>query len=255
MPSYGPYSVAYARRTGRPVKFAGIKRGYAAKKRYQKRTYKAGPQKLQLVKAVGIDQLIPHRKWCNFNYEFTQVLTKANNVTCNFIHCRLNSIYDVEYENGGKNQPCNGYAKAAALYNSYKVYRAKVLVQFENNCAVPVPVAVYPLNDITSTTSSMRVTDLATRFGGKSTMLGYLGKPNQSLYMNLDVKKQYGISKLTFSDSLFGAAMGATPSNKLYLVIALGEIGDGATVQTSVVLRVRIAMQCVLMDPIEATDQ
>lgn len=95
--------------------------------------------------------------------------------TLNQYILRMNSIYDPDYT--GVGHSCMGYNQMSALYNNYRVYRFKLLVQFMT------------ANDYSSTNSPLWIACLPTR---------------NVTFTNIDTVQEEPLSKAKFYDATRG---------------------------------------------------
>jgi len=218
----------------------------------RKRLRKALPKRNPNSLSVGL-ALLPRRKWVDCVYETNFVGTKANGATCGFGLIRCNSIYDPEYTNLGKNKPVQGFATIQSLYNKYKVYGMKAYIEVVNGSSKACILGFTTQNDLTSTGTTDKVTDIGTRKGGKTIMLGYMTE-NRKIQYNVDIKKIEGLKESQFIDDDYASIPNGNPTRQVYLCYSIGQIGELTTEALSIYYKIRLVYKVLLFDPIEVTD-
>jgi len=156
---------------------------------------------------------------------------------------RLNSLYDPEYDNNGRNQQPRGYDRMASAYSYYLVKKARVeivinaapgstpaqLVQY--NCAA------YP--GVSGTSAPPGVNYLAEQPSGKQGMIGLVNGVSKKIVTTVNIKDLAGLTGNAFNSGL-GALAGLNPGNPMWYTFALQAIGGGVTATARATILVKI---------------
>lgn len=157
---------------------------------------------------------------------------------------RLNSLYDPEYNNNGKNQQPRGYDRMASAYGYYLVRRAKV--ETEIICSQPTSGLVgsgiqwncAPYPGTVGSSAPPGVQYLSEQPGGKKGLMGIVNGKSEKSTTYIDIKKLAGQQGTAFNSSL-GALSGGNPGNPQWFTFAAQAIGViDATVTASVIVRI-----------------
>jgi len=184
------------------------------------------------------------------DYITTFLLTKTNaviNASCRF---RLNSIYDPDLTNLGKNVKYSGYTQAAALYTYYKVISNHFTVELQNGTSTCFPVVIAFQDDASSTVATDLVTDIASRYRGQIRLCPPTSDRKLVFDSTMDIRSFWGIPEFAFDDN-YSALMSDNPARSVALVIALGEVSDVASTQLTASVLVHLRAEVDVYAPIE----
>jgi hypothetical protein len=148
------------------------------------------------------------------NYQITLLTTVGDQQ-----RMRLNSVFDPN-DTGGGHQPY-GFDQLAALYNRYRVWKAKWRVTFSPSSA-SYPALVIPTNGaITAITTAATWQAAAEKPYAKSWIQGASGK-SQRLSGSIYINKLTGISSQEYrADDRTGALTSADPGEIVYLYLGI----------------------------------
>lgn len=151
---------------------------------------------------------------------------------------RMDSIYDPDVLNAGRNTEVDWYSKLATLYSRYKVYGFDAIVKFQNKSDITTIVFVGSCDSTQWTAAygvSMYTSSLVARPEVKYMILGPKGSSNDHCTLTFKQlpREVLGLSKTTWAgDSSYGAAFGANPSNDIgrqpYFIFGIGHCVDGS---------------------------
>ncbi len=137
---------------------------------------------------------------------------------------RLNSIYDPDYS--GVGSTVMGYTQANALYQRYRVLAARVHVQWDNMSSDPV--VAYAVASPNTTISSNIGTIQAQRLSWSSPVAGK-GGPPKTHTLSMPIYKVFGVPQMQVrTEHDFAAALGANPSNSVYLHVGIYQNGSSS---------------------------
>lgn len=181
--------------------------------------------------STGLKSLLGLAKFLQMVYKvgWKDTLTTAQVSNSRFF--RMNSVYDPDYLSilpPTKNKLCEGMTELTTLFNRYQVYYCKCIVTAQNMADYPMRVVLSPTNDSTVFASSLLPSDVASRSGAKSRIIGPAGSSNDKVVMTYyyNPRKAIGITKNTFGQDIFSAPMNASPAVVSALAITWGSIAD-----------------------------
>lgn len=157
---------------------------------------------------------------------------------------RLNSLYDPEYNNNGKNEQPRGYDRMASAYGYYLVRKAKVEVEViaapatsgASVQAIKFNCAAYPGTQGNSAPPAIQY--LSEQPGAGKGLLGLVNGKSAKWTQYIDIKKLAGQTGTAFNSGL-GALSNGNPGNPQWYTVALAGIG-GVSTTALCTLQVRI---------------
>lgn len=210
---------------------------------------------------TGLTSLVGRSRYLRLLYKAgwkDTVLTTAHNLTRFF---RMNSIYDPDWVSAippSKNKSVEGLSELALLFQRYQVYGCKAYVSIQNMGNDPLRVVLSTTNDAVIWPASILASDIASRAGAKSKLLGPAGSSNDkvSLSYYVDPRKVIGVTKATYGQDGFSAAIGDSPYINSCLAITVGPQIDSFLVDPcNIVYDVKFIYGARLYDIIEDMDQ
>lgn len=199
--------------------------------------------------------------------KYKSVLTLQTNGTTEYTYAtayRMDSIFDPDWSNGGKNKSVEGYSLLATLYKEYKVLGFSAKVTFINMTSNSIVCYVGFADSNTFATdyaTSKKPSDIYSRQGVKRVVLtGNTGsKGSATLTYKCHPGEPIGISKKSWlSDISTGATFGSNPNNtqavQPFFLCGLGDSADGLT-QAQARMVIEITYYTKLSNPIELIDQ
>lgn len=230
------------RKYGKSAKHTGKskRRGYSGRATSLRRTVAtAGSNKLFYMPSVIPPRVVVPHTYVT-QYTGLTVSTTAPS-TWTF---RLNSLYDPEYDNNGKNQQPRGYDRMASAYGYYLVRRVKVETEIvaspasagSSGSALQWNAAAYPGSVGNSAPPAVQY--LSEQPGGKKGLMGLTNGKSEKSVMYVDIKKLAGQVGTAFNSSL-GSLSNGNPGNPQWFTLAAQGIGAvGATVTASIIIRI-----------------
>jgi len=194
-------------------------------------------------KLVRLGNILPPRIEVPHSYTSYYVNASVSNAAASQWTFRINSLYDPEYDNNGRNAQPRGYDRMASAYGYYLVKKARIeivvnaapgstpaqLLQY--NCAA------YPGQSGSSTPPGVNY--LAEQPSGKQGMIGLVNGVSKKIVTTVNMKDLAGLTGNAFNSGL-GALSGLNPGNPLWYTFALQAIGGGVTATANATILVKI---------------
>lgn len=201
----------------------------AAKKRIYKRKHRLAVSNKGTTTKVGeplrnsLSIPLPLRYRVKFRYCSTHIVQSGTSGTLSSSPLRFNlsSLYDPD-NSGGGHQPY-GYDQFTAMYEKYKVYKAKVTLQWFDVGATNTGFCCAALRPSTSGTgiASLTYPYYVEKQVGGSVCLTSTGN-NRVVEQNIfvDLRKIVGVTRAQYNDAQYEANYNANPSTSVYLELA-----------------------------------
>lgn len=210
---------------------------------------------------TGLSSLVGRSRYLKLLYKAgwkDTVNTTTLNLTRFF---RMNSIYDPDFlaiTPPTKNKSVEGLSELATLFQRYQVYGCKAIVSIQNMGEDALRVVLSTTNDATIWAASILTSDIASRAGAKSKLLGPTGSSNDKVTLSyyVDPRKAIGVTKATYGQDGFSAAINDSPFINSCLAITVGpQIDSFLSTGCNVVYDIRFVYGTRLYDTIEDLDQ
>lgn len=196
-----------------------------------KRKYKAP---IHSAKVGTVLNILPSRRFTKMPFRSSVGLACTGIQASNTQYWRMNSIYDPDYSNIGKNLDVDGWTLVNSIYVQYRVYGCKVKLTFMNattatNCAVCISCTNNSAAITTTYPTTTLATDFVARAGGKICYLNGRdsddGTRSFSRYFNMwDVTGQ--TKQAYIADGGNSNVIGADPTNLCALAVSLSGVPD-----------------------------
>jgi len=161
---------------------------------------------------------------------------------------RLNSLYDPDLSGVGTS--ATGYAAAAALYNRYRVLRARAEISW-TNLSTTIPATAFVVTNPVTTVGTSWTQIAGQRHVWYKSLSVATGNSTAKHVVTVPLHEVYGVpySQLRDEDD-FAAVTGTNPNNGIYLHV--GVFNDGGAAG-SVNIHVRIIYDVAWSIPLEMT--